>query len=42
MRWSSRLRGAGLIVRRVVDYEGNTIDFYLSPTHSAKAMTRFL
>ena len=38
----SRVRGEGAYLYRAVDKHGNTIDFYLSPTRSAKAAKRFL
>lgn len=37
-----KIKGHWAYLYRAVDHEGNTIDFYLSPTRSAKAATRFL
>src|SRR3546814_16770115 len=37
-----KVRGKWTYLYRVVDKRGDTIDFYLSPTRSAKAAKRFL
>ena len=37
-----KVRGAWAYLYRALDKEGNTIDFYLSPTRNAKAARRFL
>jgi IS6 family transposase len=37
-----KVRGKWTYLYRAVDKEGNTIDFYLSPTRNAKAAKRFL
>lgn len=37
-----KVRGKWTYLYRAVDKEGNTIDFYLSPTPNAKAAKRFL
>ena len=37
-----KVRGAWTYLYRALDKHGNTIDFYLSPTRSAKAAKRFL
>ena len=37
-----KVRGKWAYLYRALDKEGNTIDFYLSPTRSAKAAKRFL
>src|SRR3546814_6455887 len=38
----SKVRGKWTYLYRAVDKRGDTIDFYLSPTRSAKAAKRFL
>jgi IS6 family transposase len=37
-----KVRGKWAYLYRALDKEGNTIDFYLSPTRNAKAAKRFL
>jgi transposase, IS6 family len=37
-----KVRGAWAYLYRALDKQGNTIDFYLSPTRTAKAAKRFL
>src|SRR3546814_15754012 len=39
---SVKVRGKWTYLYRAVDKRGDTIDFYLSPTRSAKAAKRFL